>query len=74
VLKDLEGRDIDEEMLAVALENPAAKLKYVLASSRPLADEFVQLLSSSGGGQNSAAEPNMLTCLSTPNTMQRNSG
>jgi fructose-1,6-bisphosphatase/inositol monophosphatase family enzyme len=68
VLKDL------EEMLAVALENPAAKLKYVLASSRPLADEFVQLLSSSGGGQNSAAEPNMLTCLSTPNTMQRNSG
>lgn len=44
VLKDLENRDITEEYLAEKLENPSAKLKYVLARNRPLAEELVALL------------------------------
>ena len=45
VLRDLEDHDISEETLAAKLENPAAKLQYVLASNRQLADELVRLLS-----------------------------
>ncbi len=44
VLKDLESHDISEEALAAKLENPAAKLQYVLASNRQLADELLRLL------------------------------
>jgi fructose-1,6-bisphosphatase/inositol monophosphatase family enzyme len=44
VLKDLDNRDITEEYLAERLENPSAKLKYVMARNRPLAEELVRLL------------------------------
>jgi fructose-1,6-bisphosphatase/inositol monophosphatase family enzyme len=44
VLKDLENADLTEETLATKLENPAAKLKYVLGSNRQLAEELVALL------------------------------
>ena len=47
VLKDLDNRDITEDYLAEKLENPSAKLRYVLARNRPLAEELVGLLATS---------------------------
>jgi|SRR5579863_2233422 len=56
VLKDLENRDITEEYLAEKLENPSAKLRYVLARNRSLAEELVGLLGSSHSNPSQAAE------------------